>query len=279
MTDGIGFIGEDYAAAQTRGKRPYQEDDFDVVLGLRSESASPGPVADILAVLADGMGGENAGDVASATAVRAFVQGYRSGARGAAARRLSRSLDSANTAIAEAVLRDEQLTGMGCTLVALQVEGGLANWISVGDSPLWRIRGGQLDRLNEDHSYGGMLDEMVRQGRLEAEAAANSRRRNLLISAITGAPINRISQSHESLAVEPGDWFLLASDGLLSLQEDEILAAAASADSPRELAQALIRAVDAKDLRTQDNATVQVVRCLGRSVPSVSWWQRLGAGR
>lgn len=272
----IGFIPEDYGAAQTQGRRNYQEDDFDARLDLRGR-ANGSAAPDLLAVLADGMGGENAGDVASAMAVRGFMDAYRERRRrGTPRQRLDVALEQANDAIGQATSDDPSLSGMGCTLVALLIEETHAWWISVGDSPLWLYRDRSLIRLNADHSYGGLLDEMVREGRIEPETASRSRRRNLLISAITGASISRISRSNEGLELRAGDLFILASDGLLSLTESEICHELDPERAPDDMARGLISAVDAKDLRAQDNATVQVVRCIDRlEARRAPWWNPL----
>ncbi len=259
----------DYAEAQIQGGRSYQEDTCAAQLGdpaapLSTGGLGPMPTDTAILVLADGMGGENAGDRASRIAVAAFMRAYQAGAMTTdVGKRLRVALEEANRAIAEQVEQDPALKGMGCTLLALAVAAGRAYFISVGDSPLWRYRAGRAQRLNADHSMGGVLDEVARRGDISVQMARSSPNRHVLLSALTGEPIEHISETDGTLPLQTGDCFLLASDGLLTLSDkarDAIMTRFNESAAAR--VNALLAEVTAQGRQEQDNTSVQVLCCV-----------------
>ena len=243
-----------FTVLQSTGKRDYQEDSFGLLdgrdLGLDDSEHA-------LLLVADGMGGHVGGAMASGILSKTFVEAYPQ-ASGPIVDRLRQCLDEANAAIAAAVAEDFALGGMGSTLVAAVVSSEGLNWISVGDSPLWLFRAGQLERLNADHSMASELADLVAEGRMSAEEAAQDPRRNLLNSAVMGDDIELIDVSAQPIAVEQGDRVVLASDGLLTLDEQEIAdILKKTRDAPLEdSAKALIQAVEEAGHPYQDNVTV-----------------------
>jgi protein phosphatase len=233
-------------------------------------SAAPAPSAvashkPLLAVLADGMGGHVGGARASKTACRAFIDTYLAAARNSDSEpggRLEAALAAANAALAEAVAGDRALNGMGCTLIGALLDGALLRWISVGDSHLFLLRKGELFLLNENHSLAPVLDELAAQGQITPDEAASHPRRHYLRSALTGEEIELVDFVPEGLALEPGDWVVLASDGIDTLEPDEIAdliergAARGGADG---VAEGLIAAIDGLAAPGQDNTTVMAV--------------------
>ncbi|MCK7461533.1 MAG: protein phosphatase 2C domain-containing protein [Sphingobacterium sp.] len=124
----------------------------------------------------------------------------------------------------------DNLRGMGCTLLAVVLTAEGLYWISVGDSPLWLWRRGRLRRLNQDHAYRSVLAEQVSAGEISAVEAASHPDRNALISAVTGEDLELVDLSRQPCTLKPSDQILLASDGVLTLSEQEI---AAVLKSPR----------------------------------------------
>lgn len=238
--------------AQTLGRRERQEDAADVLMGADGDVR--------LLVLADGMGGAAAGDVAAALivqTVRETVLAHREENVGST---LRRACDAANDALAAAVGAKSSLAGMGGTLIAVApVTRGL-HFLSVGDSLLLRWRQGRLDRVNADHSIGGALDTAVRKGLMPAEEAATAEGRNRITSALTGSPIDlmRIDETVGPIRSRPTDRWILASDGLATLSTEAISNIMASTSSPQESASALVQAVEQADDPHQDNTTVIV---------------------
>ena len=111
---------------------------------------------------------------------------------------------------------------MGCTLVGVVVDPVGLRWVSVGDSRLFLFRKGELYQLNEDHSLAPMLDQLVEQGEMTREQALNHPRRHHLRSALTGEPIELIDLARERVGLHADDCIILASDGLDTLEPDEI---------------------------------------------------------
>ncbi|GFE64087.1 PP2C family protein-serine/threonine phosphatase [Litoreibacter roseus] len=247
------------------GQRENQEDAFKIVLQSEQD-----PKSDILLIVSDGMGGHVGGEVASALAIDAFETHFVSGST--APRPGDRLRDAtlrANEALGVRISKDHTLKGMGCTLLgALKLNDRLI-WSSVGDSLLYLFRGGVLKRLNADHSIYGELMELVAQGKMtKAEASAHPRK-NALRSAITGEPISLVDVN--SIALEPGDLVLLASDGLDTLSEQEIaevLRHAKRSDVPVKVRE-LLSAVEKVGKATQDNTTVLIYQHEGAGASGV----------
>lgn len=258
------------AARATVGARSGQEDAFRVWPAegpLRPKASGDG----LLAVLADGMGGHAGGAVAGQTACAMFTEVFV--ADGAPyEERLKSALQASNEALAKGVEQNSALRGMGCTLVAAWIDKSGLRWTSVGDSLLLLYRFPDVIRLNADHSLGSYLDEQVRQNRITASEARAAPNRNALRSALTGSKIDLIDLHGEPLDLHPGDWILLASDGIGSLAGDELadVIYRYRQSTPEEMADGLVGAVARKGVPEQDNTTVVAVRVEGTSQISTS---------
>ena len=243
-----------FAARQIPGKREYQEDDYGLLdgrdLGIDGSEHT-------MLLVADGMGGHVGGATASGLLSKTFVETYPQ-VSGPIVDRLRECLETANKAIADAITENPELDSMGSTLVAAVVSSEGLNWISVGDSPLWLFREGKLERLNADHSMAPVLADLVATGRMTAEEAAQDSRRHSLRSAVMGDEIHLTDVSSQPVAVEQGDRLLLASDGLMTLSDQEIEdILKKTQDAPLEdSVTALIQAVEAAKQPHQDNTTV-----------------------
>ena len=250
-----------FAALQITGKRDKQEDSFRL-LDVRDLGLDEGEHA--LLLVADGMGGHVGGKKASDLLCKTFVREYKEYPRasGSIVDRLHHCLREANEAIAEEVKKNPALASMGSTLVAAVVTSEGLHWISVGDSPLWLFRAGKLERLNADHSMKSELDELVAEGRMTAEEAKQDPRRNWLNSAVMGDEIYLIDVPSQPVAIKKGDLVVLASDGLLTLNDQEIAEILKKTrDAPlKKSAEDLIEKVEEKaeedEHSYQDNTTV-----------------------
>ncbi|MDI1287868.1 MAG: protein phosphatase 2C domain-containing protein [Reyranella sp.] len=219
--------------SQHQGKRPYQEDSWALVrLGDGS----------LLAMVADGMGGHAGGAVASKLAVAAFVHAVEQGGG------LDDGLNDANEAVRIGAAGKPDLNGMGTTVVAALVRGDEVRWISVGDSPFYLVTAGKLVRLNADHSMAPQIAALVERGMLTAEEAEHHPGRHTLREAVMGDPLTLIDKGSRQLG--GGDTLLLCSDGVQTLTDEQILAAAARPAS------GLVEAVLALAKDHQDNVTV-----------------------
>ena len=139
------------SGAQIDGARDYQEDAF-LITHLGDSDSEGGS----LVIVADGMGGHAAGNVASNTAVQAFNKHITSNFSSETLSDVLReSVVQPNSSISETVHETAALKGMGCTLVAVVMENKFIRWVSIGDSHLYLIRKNELNKKNADHSYGG----------------------------------------------------------------------------------------------------------------------------
>ncbi len=261
--------GRQFAALQIQGARPYQEDDFGCVNDLKPEDARP---TDLLVVLADGMGGHAGGAHASRVAVRQFIASYRRNTIDIVDR-FEKALVDANDAIRKEAREQPKLQGMGCTLVGVSFTEEGVVWVSVGDSPFWRVRDGEIKQLNADHSMAPVIAMKVSNGEISREEAALHPQRNALRSALVGEPIPQTDLRETPIRVRDGDRFILASDGLQTLHDEEIAEIVRRDADALDLARDLVDAVEAKNRRGQDNTTVIVISptLIGEATPVVDW--------
>ncbi len=267
------FVSFQHAGRSDRGARARQEDSYGIRVFEHSLAAtdSEKPCADsdgpehprcmeLIAVLADGMGGHVAGARASKLACDNFLASYPD-IKGPKDRRLLLSLDRCNRKMASAIEQDRDLAGMGSTLVGVSVDRSGVHWVSVGDSLLFLYHNNKLSRLNEDHSLAPVLADLVERGEMTAQEASHHPRRNMLRSAITGEEIRLVDLNREAVPLARGDWLILASDGLTTLAEDEIekLVADNARKSADQMAQALVAEVKRKARVGQDNITVVAI--------------------
>lgn len=261
------MLSFEFGQRATQGAREYQEDSaaalaFGENAGTGSaDGSSGGPSAEMVAVLADGMGGHTGGALASRMICDRFIDAFGE-EPGPVSERLMFSLAEANDAIAKKIAADPVLSGMGSTLIGVALTDGCVQWISVGDSPLFLFRRGEVAALNEDHSLAPELDRLAREGRITFEQARMDPRRHMLRSAVTGEDLDLVDQSKIPLQLEHGDYVVLASDGINTLQHDEIarIIVAYASDGPDAVAGALIRSVEAWRDPHQDNTTVIAIR-------------------
>ena len=253
-----------YAGCASQGARSYQEDAAAIRTAAGDEvligKAHAGSAAEFTLALADGMGGHAGGAVASELACRAYLAAMAASS-GDLSARLEEALSLANAAIADYVLEHPALNGMGCTLVGTAFGGFGIEWVSVGDSPLYLVRLGKIELLNEDHSLAPELDKLAAAGKISRAEARSDPRRHFLRSALTGSAPELIDRPRRPLRLEPNDVVILASDGIGTLEKEEVLATveAHASAGPASMANALLRAVEAKAEIYQDNTTIVVV--------------------
>jgi protein phosphatase len=227
-----------------------------------------------LIVLADGMGGYNAGEVASGMAtsfIKSELGRWLSEASDNASdtdvrRAMDICVDNANRAIFNAANSNPQYAGMGTTLVVGVFREGRLLMGHVGDSRGYRLRGGRLAQITHDHS---LLQEQIDSGLITAEQAAFSANKNLVTRAV-GVEDTVLLETHLH-DVMPGDLYLLCSDGLSDMLDDESIAQLLQgSDSLSEVGAALVDA--ANDAGGKDNISVVLARVRGPAGPARSWW-------
>ena len=134
-----------------------------------------------LFLVADGMGGHQAGDFASRYAVEHLVVYLNRCQKGAAVAQLQEGIRQVNAGLYDESLKREELSGMGCTLVAAVIEDGILYAANIGDSRLYRIHGGRIRQVTKDHSY---VEEMVARGKMVRGSADYNRRKNIITRAM-----------------------------------------------------------------------------------------------
>lgn len=167
-----------------------------------------------LFVVADGMGGHNAGDFASSHAVEILVDEIRKDADYNPVKVIRHAIETANTDIIEQAQKDEGLRGMGTTMVVSTIVGQYAYVANVGDSRLYVVQG-QIQQITKDHS---LVQEMVRLGEISPEEARNHRDKNIITRAL-GAE-KTVDIDFFDLKLEAGDTILMCSDGLSNMVDD-----------------------------------------------------------
>ncbi len=253
----MAILSYDIAGDQIDGARDYQEDAFLITHLNNAEDDQQA-----LVIVADGMGGHAAGNVASNMAVQAFNKHVSSNWPADDPSEipdiLRTSVIKANDALKETVAETAALSGMGCTMVGIVLNEGKVWWASVGDSHLYLIRDKEISKLNADHSYGGFLDRMAAEGKhIEVDPSLS---RNMLMSALTGTDIAEIDVPAEPFELQPEDSLVIASDGLDTLVRDEIIKQVGWAPDARQTAGKLLKAVEDVQRPRQDNTTVVNVR-------------------
>jgi len=210
----------DVASVLNRGCRDYQEDAIATDFPLGADFG--------YAVLSDGMGGHAAGDVASKIVVTEVFSELKFQSSDVARFKenvgdvLKSAAVSANACMAAHTSTNPDTAGMGATLVAPVFMRDMLFWISIGDSPLYLYRGGELRQLNEDHSLGPHIDYMVRSGMMSEDIGRNHPDRNALTSVLIGETIERIDCPAVPFRLKDGDILVVASDGLQFLSNRQI---------------------------------------------------------
>ena len=213
-------------------------------------------------VLADGMGGYNAGEIASGMAT-AFIKSELSrwlleAGAGASVREVRRAIeicvDNANLSIFNAASSNAHYSGMGTTLVVGVFKGDKLILGHVGDSRCYRFRAGKLEQITKDHS---LLQEQIDAGLISPEQAANSSIKNLVTRALG---VERSTQLEvNEYKVEAQDLYVLCSDGLSDMVDDSVIARILDAGAPlAQQAAALVNAANAGGGR--DNISVLLVK-------------------
>ena len=250
----------DTASAISKGSRDYQED------AIISDFTAGSDLS--MVVLADGMGGHAAGDVASKVVVTevfrelTFKRDAMTTGKLKITDVLRNAASVANTCLAQLVEQFPEHKGMGATLLGVIFHGNALHWVSIGDSPLFLFRDNELRQLNEDHSLGPHIEYLHKTGTLTDEEAENHPERNVLTSVLSGQDVPLIDCPQSSFTLLPGDVILVASDGLQYLSNDAI--ARVLRDRPMcrssELADALMEGVMALNNSDLDNVTFEAIQ-------------------
>lgn len=232
-----------------------------------------------LAVLADGMGGYNAGEVASGIAVALITSEMRQAIAKTnlysldqadgdlqAIRLLKGIIAKANTSIYQSASSQPQYAGMGTTLVVALFRDNRLSVAHIGDSRLYRLRDDKLEQVTRDHS---LLQEQIDSGMITREAARRSQNKNLVTRALGIEP--EVEAEIHTYDVRPGDLYVLCSDGLNDMVEDEDIELTLNAMGSNLPLAANQLVQMANDNGGRDNVSVVLVR-VNRDFPAAETW-------
>jgi serine/threonine protein phosphatase PrpC len=226
-------------------------------------NVSAGAGEDFLLIVADGMGGHPAGDVASQIAMSTLFEAFPALPEGDLGLALKQAYRRANEAVFQAGEDEPAHAGMGTTLTSALLHGKYATVAHVGDSRAYLLRGDALTQVTRDHTV--VADE-VAQGRITAEAARRDPRRNRLTHVIGTHPrLESKLPAIFELTLLPGDRLLLCSDGLYDVLDEDEMRLALLGQDPDAAARQLVEA--AKERGTRDNATAVVAAAIPTRVP------------
>lgn len=178
--------------------------------------------------LSDGMGGAGYGNLASRmilqTAIANLSNHYGNMAQNPASTPdyLMNAATAANRRLADFIQANPDKAGLGGTLVLLVLIEAKVYWLSIGDSLAYRLNSGKLERINEDHSLATGLDNLAKLGKLDPKIAKNMAARNSLTSALMGEKLKKVDCPKEGLSIRANDTFLIATDGIQTIEEDEL---------------------------------------------------------
>ncbi len=264
--------------AQIQGSRSKQEDSLDVGVLVRGADGElkayscrytppPNQFSYVYVIVADGMGGHDDGEKASAAVVRHFPEALaRTG-------NLEDAAVETNDYVADLKERGLLASSAGSTLVACLVHKRRLSTVSIGDSYILFQRGGLFRQENELHTRGAQLDAMVRAGEISAQEAAREPKRNALTCAVMGRPLSYCDYRDEDYyarrygELQEDDRIFLMSDGVLSLGLAAIaeMSIHTAGNSPQKLVDQIISKIDAIGHPRQDNTTIV---CLQGKCPS-----------
>lgn len=252
----------DVATAAIKGARGYQEDSIIASFPMGQDAG--------FAVIADGMGGQVAGHLASAlvstqvfTHLKMLEPHLLSGALDVPFA-LREAAEQANKRVADHVAKNQDKRGMGSTLLVPVIRGDRLSWLSIGDSPLYLLRNGALRQLNQNHSMAPQIDMMVKSGSLSAEKGKDHPSRNKLTSVINGETTSAIDCPASPILLKGGDILVAATDGLQSLSSSVIAKVLVEGvdQTSNDIAQAFLRDITALEHPDQDNTTFVVMKVI-----------------
>ena len=197
--------------------------------------------------VADGMGGEAAGDLASMVAARRLWIADADGADPVQA--LAQAVKAADSDIAALVMGDPSLAGMGTTICAAMLAGSELAFVHIGDSRAYRWRAGRLTQLTHDHSF---VQQLIDQGQLTQDEARFHPKRSLVLRIVNGTPLSRPDQFKDWPL--PGDRYLLCSDGLCGYVGHGAIEAALRQDDINQALDEMLAAADKAG--APDNVTI-----------------------
>ena len=213
-------------------------------------------VNEYLFIVADGMGGHQAGDVASKLASETFSDAYKSFRKknSGVLESMESAIRKANAVVFEKAAADIEKRGMGTTFSAMIIADMKTYIVHVGDSRIYLIRKNKIKKITTDHSF---VEKLVEEGRISPEEARDHPQKNVLYMSL-GARENLTPEILSAMALEDGDALIMCSDGLSNMVTDEEILKTVMDYYPEDAANALVKLANVNG--GADNITLQIVR-------------------
>ena len=246
--------GNGLSFAQSQGTRESQQDDFGF---LMHEDF-------VFLVIADGMGGHHGGQEASGLIVESFLSlvDQEDSLAKLTTIDLHTALGKANKSIANYVEQNPDKQGMGATVVCFLKRRSSAQWISVGDSHLYKFSKQKLEKLNADHSMMPMILNLVANKKLSPSDVDIHPLRHTLRSSVVGGIIELVDAPESPLEVEDNDVFVLCTDGVDTLSQQELtnILTDNSAQTSMDICRLVMQNIVSKSHCDQDNTSIAVFK-------------------
>lgn len=220
--------------------------------------------SEYLFVVADGMGGHRAGDVASRLGTQYFIRYYKKlrKKKNPIIEAMNMALEKANDAILSKASSDPGKRGMGTTFSAVALAEMKAYYVHVGDSRIYLLRGEDIQQLTTDHTFVG---KMLEEGRITEDEAREHPQKNILYMSL-GARKTFEPEIKKHLEIQEGDVFIMCSDGLNNMVSDEVIKEYIRAYSTRQAVEELVNL--ANENGGSDNITIQVIQVDNHKKPA-----------
>jgi len=247
-----------------KGGRDYQDDNYFINDPYGKDTALT-KLHSLLLCIADGVGGEAAGNVASKIVCRTANESIQQSLKQNPVienipELLNGVLPTIQSNFKQTLKENPDYKGMATTMLLCFLECNHLYWLSIGDSRLMLIHKGKITPLNADHSYGMYLDRRAAKGEMSFEEAAQHPERHYLMSYVGGGDISAIDAPQKPVELQVNDLLLLATDGLNSLSDEEIKNILKAPAEAQTLADELTLSISKKNIDYQDNTTVIVVK-------------------
>lgn len=263
------------AAATDVGRRRTGNEDSYASWAAEADGAAH--AGDHLLVVCDGMGGSNAGEVASRMAADTVVREFKAAPPDDTAQALSHAIQVANQEIWEHSRTQQELNGMGTTCTALALKGDQVLVAHVGDSRAYLVRAHRAKQITSDHS---LVAQLVARNQLSPEEARSDPRRNVVTRSVGVGPEVEVDVVAVGEPLKGGDTLVLCSDGLHGQMSDDEIAGFAMGESLPEACADLIELANARG--GPDNITVAMMRVEREAEPAgntIARWLRSLTGR
>ena len=244
------------------GTRKYQQDS---AITIDENTMRKTGYKKCIAVLCDGMGGMEGGEIASAISAKTLFDDYMNSFPENVPAFFRSEVRKLDRIVCGLTNEKNEVLNSGSTLVSVVIEEGKMYWVSVGDSRIYVVRGGKMVQITTDHNYYYILRQQAESGKISFEEAASNPKGEALISYIGLGHEGEIGGNEQPIPLEPGDLILLCSDGLYkALSDQEICEIAKTCeDNVAQTASRLTAATMSKQRKSQDNTSVVLLKYNG----------------